>query len=108
MSFDRIAIRKLDDGMVKFFAADKINRRTILQRPFGKHGDVRAYERNLDLGIDFLDLARELDVSREARSAGIKHQEFVFLRNFDGLFRRDVVSRGVQQSRTLKHSGRVG
>ena len=59
--FERLAIRKVNHGIIKFFATDKINRRTVSERLLGKHADMRPDKRNLDLGIGVLDgLARRM------------------------------------------------
>jgi hypothetical protein len=93
---ERFALRELDHGKIKFLAADEINCAAIFQSAVGKHGDVRTDESDLDARVGGLDLGGQLDVTRKARSAGIEHQEFVVLGNLDGLFRRDVMGRGIE------------
>ena len=104
----RLALRELDHGMIKFLATDKINRRAIFQGEVGKDGHMRADESDLDPGICVLNFACELDVSGKARSTGIQDQKLVVLGDLDGFFRRHVMGRGIEQARPLQHASGVG
>ncbi len=63
----RLALRELDHGVIKFLAADEIDGRAIFQRLLRQHGDVRAHKSNLDLRDWRLDGLRQPDIAREIR-----------------------------------------
>ncbi len=54
--FERFALRKFDDGVVKFLAANEVNRRAVFQGFLRQHGHMGADKSNLDIGIGLFDL----------------------------------------------------
>src|SRR5437667_7302469 len=54
--FQRLALCVLDNGVVKFLAADEINRRAISQRLFSQDANMRADTSYSDLRIDLFNL----------------------------------------------------
>src|SRR5262249_46027414 len=95
---ERLAVSKLYNRKIELAPGDEINRRTIAQALFGKHGNVRANEGNLDAGIDFLDLGRQQGIAAEAGGAGEQRQKLVILGDLDGLLRADAVRNRVKHA----------
>src|SRR5207248_10190314 len=54
--FQRLALCVLDNGVVKFLAADEIKHRAILQRFFWQDANLRADKSYFDRRIDFVSL----------------------------------------------------
>ena len=106
--FDRLALRVFDDGVVEFLAAGYVDDFRFHQRLLRQHADVGSDEGNLDVRIAVFDRLSDADVAREARRAGEKNEQFVILTGADGLFRGNVVRRGVEQSGALQHARRIG
>src|ERR1700691_5006835 len=100
-------MRELVNRVVELLAHHEIDLSAILERPFRQHADVRSDKGNLDLGIDLPDLLDQPNVAGEARSAGKQNEKLVIPGNFNGLFRRHVMRRGIEQSSAFEHSGRV-
>ena len=103
----RLAVRVVDDRVVKFLAANEINLRAIAQRFFRQHAHVRPHKGNLDLRILLLDRARQKNVARESRRGSEQHQEVIFLGDLNGLVARNVMRRRIQQARAFQHPGRI-
>src|SRR5580658_4218364 len=106
--FQRLAICELAGRVVELLAHHEIDLRTIFQRPLGQHSDMRSDERNLDLGIRLANLLYQSNITGKAWSAGKQHQELIIAGDVDSLFCGHVMRRGIEQTRTLQHSGRVG
>ena len=104
---ERFAVGKLDDGEIKFAAADKVDDRALIQCAVRRGGDRRSDKRDLDRRIRRLDGFRQLLIALPARSAGEQHQELILLADLNGFRRRDMVRRRIEQARTLQHSGRI-
>ena len=96
--FQRLAFGVVDHGVIKLFAGHEIDRRTIAQRLLRQHAHVRSNESNLDLGIASLDGARQANVARKAGGRGEQNEKLVVLGNLNGLLRRNIVRRRIQQA----------
>src|SRR5262249_34163517 len=99
----RLAVSVLGDGVVELLPADDVDDAVLLQRFFWQDADVRAYERNLDVRIGVLDRFGEADVAGESGRTGEQDQQLVVFAGLDGLFRRHMVGRGVQQACAGQH-----
>ncbi len=104
----RLAVGVLDRGVIEFPAHDEIQRRAFLERRFRQRGNVRADEGDFQLRIGCLHGSGQLDVPLKSRRAGEEHQKLELFADLDGLGGIHLVRRGVQQTRALQHSGRVG
>ncbi len=104
---ERLALRIIRDGEIEFLAADKIDLRTVAQRFFRKHADVRTDKRNLDVGIFLLNRPRQTNIAGESGSRREQHKELIVLGDLDSLLARNMVRRRVKQPRALQHSSRI-
>ena len=105
--FESFALGKLFYGVIKFLADHEIDGRAFPQTLLRLNRHMRTHERNLDVRICILDALDELNVSREARCAGVENQKLISLRNIDGLVRRNIMGRCVKQPGTFQHSRRI-
>ena len=102
--FQRLAVGVLDNGVVEFLAADHIDDLVLEQRLFRQDAHVRTDKRNLDIRIGVLNRFRQADIAGESGRAREKNQQLVVLTNANGLFRRNVVRRSIQQARSFEHA----
>src|ERR1700736_3421114 len=72
---ERLALGVIHHLIVKLFAANEIDLRTIAQRLLRQHAHVRSHKSNLDLRIRPLDRPRQKKVSGESRRGSKQHQE---------------------------------
>src|SRR5947207_9988446 len=79
--FESFALGKLFYGVIKFLADHEIDGSAFPQTLLRLNRYMRTHERNLDVWICILDPLDELNVSREARCAGVENQKLIFLRN---------------------------
>jgi hypothetical protein len=82
---------KFGHGVVKLASHYKIDVFARVQRLFRLDVPMRANKRDLQPRIGFLDFPDQLDITAETNSGGIKHQEFIALADFNGLFPVDFV-----------------
>ena len=104
----RLALGKLDHGIVELAAADEVERGALVQRAVRVGGHRRADKGNADRRVGRLDGFGHALVAFPADRRGEEDQELVILADLDGLVGGDVVRRGVQQARALKKAGRIG
>ena len=103
----RLALGKLNYGIVELAATDKVEHRALVQSAIRVGGHRRADERNADGRIGFLDRFSQPLVAFPAYRGGKQHKEFVVLADVDGFFRGNVMRRCIEHARTLKETGGV-
>ena len=84
-------------GVVKFLAADPVNRRRRLERFRGQHGGVRADEADFRVRLLRLDRLGHLAIVFQRRRARVDDDVIKFLGDGQAFVLLDVVRRAVEQ-----------
>ncbi len=103
----RLAVRILDDRIVEFAAANKIQHRAFVQRAVGIRRYRRPHKRNPHRRIGRLDRFGQSLIALPAHCRREENKELILLANFDRFFRRDVVRWRIEQSRALQQTGGI-
>src|SRR5690348_820089 len=105
---ERLTLRKLHHGVIKFAAHNKVDVITGHQTLIGLHLHRRSHKGNPETGLHLFHPASKLDVVLKTDSGREKNYKFVVLCDFDGLLRSDFVRRSIQQAAAGQHSRGIG
>src|ERR1700722_7186276 len=105
---ERLALSKLDDGIIELAAADEVEGAALVESLVRRGRDRRPDEGDLDGRIGGLDGLGEALIAFPTYGRGEEDEELVLLANLDGLGCRDVVRWRVEQARSFEETGGIG
>src|SRR5690348_1357553 len=104
---ERLAVRVVNHRIIEFAAHDKVNVGTGQQALGRLDLHVRPHKRNLDARLPFFDCARKLEIALKSNRRREHHEEIVVTGDVNGLLRRDLMRRRIEQAASRQHSRRI-